>query len=200
MDEKLTSEGPTFVPSVPQITQNILCSYSLKESIFNASICRKRMSSVKCLPVIFLVLCNPFTHLSFAKGFKTDSIQTLYVEGNFSGGFIYKHTSNMIADVSGLTPTWELGIFRQTNGSKYWHSKLNYPSYGVSLYQQINPNRDTLGITTSILPSIRFVWWRNHRWEGFFGLGTGLAFASKKYDAETNTNNNLMGSHWNVHV
>ena len=106
----------------------------------------------------------------------------------------------MIADVSGFTSCWELGIFRQTNGSKYWHSKLNYPSFGVSIFQQINPNRDTLGITTSVLPNIRFVWWRNHRWEGFFGLGTGLAVVSKIFDAEKNPNNNLMGSHLNVHV
>lgn len=122
------------------------------------------------------------------------------IEFSYFGGFVYKHTENMRIDPNGYTSSWQLDYFHQTSGKKFWHKQLNYPSYGIGFFQQYNPVRDSLGITSALVPTIRLVWLRRKRVEGHFALGTGLAWVSRIYNPTENPQNNIIGSHVNVLV
>lgn len=118
-------------------------------------------------------------------------------EAAYQAGILYKHTSNMLVDPSGLSQTWEAGFVYQSYGKQYWNSGLNYPALGISLGQLLMPNRDTMGIATGLLPHIRFTFLRKKSLEAYVRLGVGLAWVNKKFDPELLPTNTAISSSLN---
>jgi hypothetical protein len=158
----------------------------------------KVSATANCILTFFLLIL--FLQNLSAKKSRMMPEQQHSIELSNYGGFVYKHTENMRINPKGYTFSWQADYFYQTSGRKFWHSKLNYPAYGIGFFQQYNPVRDSLGVTSAIVPTIRLVWLRRKKLEGYFGLGTGLAWVSKIYNPTENPQNNIIGSHVNLLV
>ena len=81
-----------------------------------------------------------------------------------------------------------------THGKKYWHQQYNYPEMKLTFSYSGYGNKNVLGNSLSIYPSIgsdkvlfpaTFV---------NYDLGLGLAFFNKPFDEFTNPTNNVIGS------
>ncbi|MFA9214263.1 MAG: acyloxyacyl hydrolase [Candidatus Methylacidiphilales bacterium] len=84
---------------------------------------------------------------------------------------------------------FEIGIYKQVNGTKFWHQTLGMPRVGLN-FQTIFMNKpDTFGFTFAVLPTIqlRLLTFKNAEIAGKIAIGG--AYASKAFKRITNFDN-----------
>jgi hypothetical protein len=89
----------------------------------------------------------------------------------------------------------QLSFDRQTLGQKYWHGAYHYPQIGASAFFGNLGNSRELGQVFGIVPSVTFNTSKTGVWNAKISLGIGLAYFNKPFDAVSNKENVLIGSH-----
>ncbi|RPD46439.1 acyloxyacyl hydrolase [Hymenobacter sediminis] len=123
----------------------------------------------------------------------------LVVGAYAQGSFIIAHTP-AVKHLAVSHPTgFELNMQRQTNGSEPWHAWYRYPKVGLALvyYDYHNP---VLGKSYAATAYINKAFWRTHRQEVSFRIGTGVGYFPSRYDQDTNHKNTIISSRLNATI
>ena len=89
---------------------------------------------------------------------------------------------------------------QQTDGSKNWHRKHNFPRLGIStLYYDLG-EKDLLGHAWGLWPHVGLPLWRKNNFDFFINFGFGLGRINRVFNRINNPENNAIGSHWNYLV
>lgn len=115
------------------------------------------------------------------------------IGGNAYAGFAVKHDQFMGHLSQGITHGFEMNLFRQTTGRRDWEQVFRYPEVGFSL-SYFDYGSEKLGQSIEALAWADLFIFRSRKMEGFFRLGTGLAYHTHPYDPETNNQNVALGS------
>jgi hypothetical protein len=113
-------------------------------------------------------------------------------------GFLIAHRSVMSHIPKEHCKSIEYSVVFQTNGQKSWHRSLNYPKMGFSSLISSAGNKDLLGNLFGAYSFLQFSFFKIEKNRLFVKLGTGLAYAQKVYNQETNPKNNALSSHLNA--
>lgn len=142
-------------------------------------------------PILFLFGLLPmFAHAQYES----------WAEARVKTGFLVAHRSIMGHMANEHAFAGEFSYYFRGNGEKWWHEPYHRPRYGVSLFVGSTGNRDLMGLYfggygfTSI-PLIRT---KHYEFSG--RLGTGLGYARKVYDAESNMLSIGTSTHVNILV
>ncbi|MEM7371590.1 MAG: acyloxyacyl hydrolase [Bacteroidota bacterium] len=100
-------------------------------------------------------------------------------------------------EVRPLSHVVELGILSPTSGKKIWHHRYRFPEIGLSLVYSSFGNPDVLGWGLSILPSFRGMISKKGPWSFHYVLASSFVYASKPFDRQTNSANNVIGARIN---
>lgn len=124
-----------------------------------------------------------------------------YFEAGFNVGKIYKHSPKIVIPLSELKPvlgaelTWEMKTF----GKKHWNQLNGYPRLGfIYSFQDFRDER--LGWGMGLMPFVSGRFFKIGPVELFGRMAMGISYVSKHYDAYTNPENNIIGSHINSNV
>lgn len=130
------------------------------------------------------------------------NIDTVYgkigVSVDYYFGKHIKHNPKIIPDLNGFTHAYELSVFKQTTGEKSWMRKLKHPELGGAIHITQNVNPAVLGVAIGGMGTAKFWMFRSKKADLFVRLGSGVAFFTKYFNAETNRDNNVIGSSLNV--
>ncbi|MBN1597389.1 MAG: acyloxyacyl hydrolase [Bacteroidales bacterium] len=107
-------------------------------------------------------------------------------------GKIVKNYGNMPDRTASFIHEFHFGIV--TNGSKQWHHLYNFPEVGASFLYSDFGNDNVLGQNFAIIPNITFSPSSYKPFNVKVTLGMGLAYFTRPFDEETNTENRLVGS------
>lgn len=103
-------------------------------------------------------------------------------------------------EIKGYSTTVMASWFRYTNGQKFrWASRYRQPMLGVSFSYQSLGNKEVLGSTIGVVPSINFNLFKTKIVDMQLGLGLGLAYATKKFHKINNPKNNVIGANLNAY-
>ncbi len=91
-----------------------------------------------------------------------------------------------------------LGV--QTNGDKEWHHVLNFPYYGIALYNMGCHETDEMGRPLTFFGYMGFPIQRKKEYSFGYELDFGLATNWKEYNINTNPNNITIGSNSTVYI
>jgi hypothetical protein len=116
-------------------------------------------------------------------------------------GFLIAHRANMAHLPQKNVGAIELDFSQQDRSATTWARTYKQPVKGVSFMYQNFGNPNALGHGYSIFAHTSFPLVQRARF-GFldFRLGSGIAYVTKRYDAQLNPKNNAIGSHVNGFV
>ena len=125
-----------------------------------------------------------------ASAFAQDDQRTVTWEMSYFNGPILEHTPDIGQLIQGHTHGFLLKYNRITSGKKEWQQRYNYPDWGFSfLYQDLeNP---VLGKNYATYGHYNFYFLKRQL---ALTIGTGIAYNTNPYDAETNFKNTAYGS------
>lgn len=83
--------------------------------------------------------------------------------------------------------------------NKAWPSLYRYPVLTISLSTEFFGNKEILGESIALTPSLSFPIIRKPIWAFYFQWGMGIAWLTKPYHQVTNPENEIIGSHLNYH-
>lgn len=92
----------------------------------------------------------------------------------------------------------DISVLKTTNGKNYWQKLFNYPDYGWSIFYSTLGNNQILGSEIALNYFIRVPFIIKPKFNFYYQIGTGLTYATKKYNAITNYQNLAIGSHVNI--
>jgi len=150
------------------------------------------------LILLFLLIFNNLGNIS-AKTNDTIFVPNLQVEVRASYGFIICHHPEMKA-LSTHLPIFELSLDQATFGRKFWQSKSNYPTIGVSFLYTNLGGRPELGQAFALIPHISLHCLKSQHHQLSFRLGIGAGYVTKTYDRINNPKNTFVGSHVNAAI
>ncbi len=140
-----------------------------------------------------LLLCAS-VKLSYGQFFA----QNMQAGISFRYGFIAEHRDNIDHLIKDHISSFELIIAKKTAGSAQWHTDFAFPEYGLLYVFNDFANPKQLGYAYAAIPFISFPLLKADILSFHFRLGIGTAFLTKTYDNETNTKNNVIGTHLNA--
>ncbi len=123
--------------------------------------------------------------------------QNFQIEGDLLGGRIFKHKKELFFDVPTISLGAELTISKTTSGEKGWKQFWGRPDTELNLLCVNFGDAKVLGSAWAITPGLAFYLHRGVNSNLKLHLSTGVAYLTKTYDVNTNTNNNAIGSHIN---
>lgn len=91
----------------------------------------------------------------------------------------------------------EFTVSRPTTGTKVWQLAHGLPRIGLTARVRKVGNSIVYGHDFAVVPFVEFNLWRLKKATLQVKHGTGLAYASRKFDAINNPDNQLIGSHFN---
>lgn len=156
------------------------------------------LSSIK-KHLIFCV-CLSLFYTSFAKYKPLIYPGKLGIEANFQVGEVFKHSSLFKPKITGLSYVGEVNIFKQTDGSKDWQKKLHYPEIGGGLIMLFHKNQHIIGNSFAAYAYWKYALVRSKVVDFNLKLGLGVAYSTKKYNVESNPQNNTLGSNINAYI
>lgn len=123
-------------------------------------------------------------------GFSQEQTNNTFVDVNYFKGNIALHNKSVLHLIQGHPEGVIIGWNRETDGSKLWEQRFNYPDYGFSLsYHDLKS--DILGKTYGLYAHYNFYFLKRHL---MFRVAQGLNFATNPYDKFSNPKNNAFGS------
>jgi hypothetical protein len=112
-------------------------------------------------------------------------------------GFIAPHNREMVHLITGHSYGLQIFAQWQTSGEKAWHSDYRLPSHRLDYLLLNTGNLDQLGyqhvMTYQLHLPLSKTPGKQH-----LNLGLGPAYATKKWDIETNRQGHALGSHFNM--
>lgn len=142
------------------------------------------------------MLCSVITTLA-----QPDNPDSWYLKVQPNFGFIMQHRSTMGHLVHGHIGGMEVDFSRPTKGDKLWHYENNFPERGITVNYTYLSNPDQLGSIIAIAPFYDVPLNKTEKPSRLYmRLGTGLAFATKKFDPVENHKNNVISARLNAYV
>lgn len=143
----------------------------------------------KIFSILFFVLFHLVAQAQF--------LSHLAVEPSFHVGKIVKHSPKLLFDVTGVSTGMDLNFTFKKTGKKHWAQELNYPVIGLDLVYYHLGDKDLFGQAFGIAPNLSLRIYKSKRLEGFFQIGWGVAYVTKKFDPIDNPTGNALGSNIN---
>lgn len=138
----------------------------------------------QCFLYILLILCT----VTSAFGQNDQELATWDV--SYLNGPILEHNSDLGHLIRGHTQGLLVKYNRTTSGKKEWHQRYNYPDWGVSfLYQDLE--NTVLGNNLALFGHYNFYFFNRNV---SLTVGTGIAYNTNPYNAQTNFRNIAFGS------
>ncbi len=131
-----------------------------------------------------------------------DSIKkhNYYVSADYLSGFILPHHKAFDYFIKGYVKSINLGVARQTNGTKDWHKLYNMPYVGLAYNFSDFGNKQQLGQAHSIYPFIVFPLFNKHKISTNLQFAAGVSWLTKHFDIHKNMYNIAIGSHLNAYL
>lgn len=123
----------------------------------------------------------------------------LLLEARTSYGFLINHHLEMRI-FNAHFPAFEINIGKETNGSRTWQTKYDYPVIGVSYWYSHLGNSTVLGSAHAVFPYVNYPLVRMGRSQLNFRLGVGLSYITKPFDPISNYKYIAIGSHINCAI
>ena len=142
--------------------------------------------------LIFIAIFNSLIFNIIAQNRKGVSIE---VNSHF--GKIIKHTPKLLFTSPPLSTGIEIHLNKQLYGQEEWHQWQRYPSVGASFFYFNLGNKDVFGTAVGVCPTLNLKFLNSKILRGYFQIGSGIAFLTKRYDYLTNPTNNAVGSKLN---
>lgn len=124
----------------------------------------------------------------------------LGIEANFHAGEVFKHTSNFLPTINGLSYAGEVSVFKQTNGSKAWQKKLHYPEIGGGFIMMFHHDHDTIGNGFAAYAYWKYALVRNKIVDFNMRMALGICYSTKSYNEVSNPRNNTLGARLNAYI
>ncbi|OAB76030.1 acyloxyacyl hydrolase [Cochleicola gelatinilyticus] len=134
---------------------------------------------------LFLVLLLGTATL-FSQEEKVDS----FIDANYFYGTILRHNKDIAHLIKGHPDGLILSYNKKTFGEERWQQAYNYPDWGVSFVYH-NPQYDILGANYGVYAHYNSYFFNRNV---LLRIGQGIAYASNKFDLESNPKNNAYGS------
>ncbi len=122
------------------------------------------------------------------------------IEGHYHRGFLLPHRQNMLHLPAGPAHALEARIIIKSDGAKRWHQLYNNPEVGITVRGFDLANHDLLGYGLAVGGFFSAPIYRKKRFTWSLEIGTGLAYTSKKFDADDNYKNIAIGSDLNAYL
>ncbi len=135
---------------------------------------------------VFIILCSFLFSTNAQKGFS--------IEPTLHFGSVTKHTSKLTFDVKGPSYGADINFKFQTYGKKEWQEWRKFPLFGVTALWLRFGNNSVLGNAFSITPNLSIPLFNKRNWQGYYQIGIGYAYMTKKFDVVNNPENNAIGS------
>lgn len=116
----------------------------------------------------------------------------------YKNGFMIAHRPIMSHLPKEHLTSFEFSILCKTNGSKDWHKALNYPTVGVSSLFTTGGNKEIVGNFCGTEAFLQFNPLNKEKSKIFIKIASGLGYAFKVFNQETNPKNVVISSHWNA--
>ena len=126
--------------------------------------------------------------------------QKPYFQAAVSAGKIIKHSPKFNFDITAPAFSTSLSLHWQTRGSKDWHQLQNFPRFYIAAQYHHLGDKAIVGEAISTHLGIEVNLLRKKKSALHFSFGTGLAYLTQAYDRIDNTENNVIGSHWNNNI
>ncbi len=147
------------------------------------------------LPSLFVFFLTTTTHSQP----NTDSLRpSLYFQASAYTGYLYAHHRSMAYLIDNYARGAQLRIGWTFNGRSDFEKAFRFPSAGVGymISDFGNPHIFGYGHATYGFLDIPIIETNRFAWN--YNLGAGLAYVTKKFDLNTNHNNEVIGSHLNA--
>lgn len=131
----------------------------------------------------------------FSNVSKLNGQQSLFL--NVSGGFMVPHREEIRGLVTNHSKGFEVGAIWNTDGSKAWHHRYNFPLWGVEGYFSDLGN-DALGKQGAMTLFTRIPNFRRPNVSGYWHFGIGAGYSNATWDLENNNKGIVLGSHFNT--
>lgn len=143
----------------------------------------------RLLLIWFLFNINSI-HAQFPKG---QAVETSILRGK-----IIPHTDETSFEVKETSIGIQVNYQWQTHGQKDWHELQKYPLFGLSfIYFDLGEN-DVFGSAFGIIPNLMLNFLKHQKkWNGYFHVGSGVAWLPTYYHPIDNPINNAIGSRLN---
>lgn len=113
-------------------------------------------------------------------------------------GSIWRHSDKIIPNTNQAIYENSLLLEWQTDGRKYWQQQHNFPIIGLEISRlHLNAPR-ILGDAYALRASYRNYYYQNQHWKLYYQALFGASYFTRPYDAISNPDNNLIGSHFNA--
>ena len=99
---------------------------------------------------------------------------------------------------NGYTVLGELDVSSQTTGTRSWQQSSNYPEIGMALLYGQTGASEYIGHMAALLPFMNFHLYETGGISANLRLALGPAWVEKPFNAETNYENLVIGSHLNA--
>lgn len=137
-----------------------------------------------------LVLCAFFL-ISTSVGFGQDTTTSRVYSVSLATGSILKNYPSF--PDRGLMALGSASLGWQTYGHSAWQQDFRYPVLGLNIVAGSTGNQHVLGNLLAVMPYLS--WSSGDLWKKELKVGLGFAWYTKHFDALTNTDNTLIGSH-----
>ncbi len=120
-------------------------------------------------------------------------------------GFIIPHRSEMLHLIQGHSGGVNVQLMKESLGQSQWERNFQCPEYGIDFYYNYTGNAEQLGHQLALsylvrlpLRRLEIVREKKKYFNHSLGLGIGLGYNTKTWDLETNTQSQVIGSHFNA--
>ncbi len=118
-----------------------------------------------------------------------------FIEADFMAGKVVANVPNF--PETGIKQSYQLSIGKTNVGEQNWVSYYNLPSYGLSFSYSSFGNSKELGEEYSGLLFLELSPEKRNAPTWFFRFAIGSSYFTQHYEAISNENNTIIGSHWN---
>lgn len=115
-------------------------------------------------------------------------------------GFLASHSGTMGHLPRSQAYAGELSYFIQTKGKKQWHMACAYPIVGLTLFGGSVGNNEILGTYWGAYGFIEFPFVKLKHYQFLGKIGSGIGYAEKIFNQETNPKNVAMSTHVNAMI
>jgi hypothetical protein len=146
---------------------------------------------INFLILVFLVFTSSYS--------QTEKPVNFAINGNIHYGFNLPEYKFFNGFVNSPVTSAELSLQKKTTGKNLWSQLYGYPEYGLSIFFSSLGSSTVLGNEVAIYPYFQNYIVRRKKFHLTTTIGTGLGYATKRFDLITNPQNVAVGSHFNIH-
>jgi hypothetical protein len=147
---------------------------------------------------VIVVLLFLFTN-GFSQNSSKDSLApSLYVQVGGYSGFLYAHHRSMGYLIDNYARGAQIRAGWRFNGKHEWEKAYRFPSAGIGYMISDFGSPRVFGYGHALFGYLDIPIIETNSFSWAYDLGAGLASVTKKFDINTNPNNEVIGSHLNA--